>query len=58
MFPGEDVSQLMNELGLDIGKQLPHVRISSNLADTSHSSAALQLFYSQLTKAQVLPRGR
>jgi hypothetical protein len=43
----------MTELGLDSTRQLPHVRISSNTADIGHSSAALQLFYSQLTKSQV-----
>ncbi len=47
------MKQLMNELGLDSTRQLPHVRISSNRADIGHSSAALQLFYSQLTKSQV-----
>ena len=50
---GEDMNQLTAELGLDPSRPLPHVRISSKMADTSHSASAVQLFYSQLTKPQV-----
>jgi hypothetical protein len=52
-FADDDLNQLMSELGLDSSRPLPHVRISSKMADTSHSASAVKEFYSQLTKQQV-----